>query len=221
MPEFLGGRISKLVTRLGTPASGTVASKVDTLHDTRLTATRAAKLDNVLSDAVWTGAKAAFLDAPISSVGGLPPGLNALKGVPTANADILTVEGAAVIPAGQLLQQSSTTVGVVTTLLEVTGTAGVIEFASLFQLANASNRDASARLLIDGVVVWESAASFWQTTADLNKGAVLVGAASHVYDYVTFGRVPFTDSFKIDFKITEAGGGTFTLGSRLRYYYTG
>ncbi len=49
------GKLAKLLTRLGTPASSDVASKIDTLHDTRLTAGRARKLDN--------------LDALISSVG--------------------------------------------------------------------------------------------------------------------------------------------------------
>lgn len=51
---LLSGKISRLLTRLGTPASGSVASKVDTLHDTRLTSARATKLDN--------------LDAPISGI---------------------------------------------------------------------------------------------------------------------------------------------------------
>ena len=57
MSILLSGKLSRLLARLGTPASSTVAAKVDTLHDSRLTATRAGYLDN-LTD----------LDAPISGI---------------------------------------------------------------------------------------------------------------------------------------------------------
>lgn len=63
-------QLADLLTRL----SATWAAKVDTLHDSRLTAGRAGYLDKLnlagkaTDDAVWTNAKAGYLDMAVSGV---------------------------------------------------------------------------------------------------------------------------------------------------------
>ena len=47
MSALLTGKVSRLIARLGTPASSTIAAKLDTLHDTRITSARAANLDKL------------------------------------------------------------------------------------------------------------------------------------------------------------------------------
>jgi hypothetical protein len=65
---LLTGKFSRLLIRLGLSASSDVATKLDTLHDSRLTAARAANLDK--------------LDAPISTVvvGGIRRAVQILSG---------------------------------------------------------------------------------------------------------------------------------------------
>jgi hypothetical protein len=108
-------------------------------------------------------------------------------------------------------------------VLEETAAEGVIEFLNVYQVANASDRDVQARLTIDGTVVWLSAANLWDATGDNEFGVSLVGMSLRsgtTIGSMTFGRVPFNTSFKLDFKKTENAAGTVEMGTRYRYYLT-
>ena len=105
-----------------------------------------------------------------------------------------------------------------TTVLEEAAAAGVIEFLSIYQVANASDRITQARLTIDGIVVWLSDANCWQTGGDNNSGVWLIGG-QFAGEY-QFSNVAFSASFKLDFQKTGGAGGV-EMGSGYLYHVTG
>ena len=216
------GRLAKINTNLGTPASSTVAAKIDELHDVRITAARAAKMDTMMSDAVWTAAKAAFVDKKISEVAQLPPKVGGLKGVANVYAGIAKVNDTAAAewnPIGIEFTDTDTDVGNYKVLLGYTG-SGYIEFMSVYQITNSSSKDLQAQLLIDGVQVWGSGAQAWQSSGDDNQGYCLVGALADVggtHQILSFGNIRFNTSFSLEWKQVEAGAVAITMGARARY----
>lgn len=195
------------------------SGKLATLLE-RITATRAGYLDaaissraaaaTALSTATWTNARAAKLD----QIGAIIPTTNGLKGRPVSNSGLLASVGSA--GASFLSTSGSTsTYDSWTNVLAVTG-AGVLEFLSVYATANASDRNAQARLSIDGNVVWTSDTDAWQTASDNNDGVYLVGSASPE----SLGNIRFASSFTLDFKKTENAAGTVTMATRYSYYLT-
>jgi hypothetical protein len=213
-PEIL----NRLVT-LTTNFTSTIAGRIDAAISTRASQTSVDTVDTVV-DSIKTTVDA-NLDAPISGIsGGLSPPITSGLVRLTANADLDAIRQA----AGKDLLNSNTeaqaTVSTWTTLVEVASGAGIIEFLDVWQEANASNMNVQARLSVDGNVVWTSATNAWQGTGDADQGFSLVGAADQSLDVVTFGILPFTTSFKLEFQITEASNSV-TMGTHYRYYVTG
>lgn len=146
---------------------------------------------------------------------GKPP--TELKGVPTTlptdnfpDADFDHVETATA---------SSSTYDQWTTVLEETAAEGVIELLTIHQTDNAANLNAQARLTIDGTVVWTSATNYWSADSATYLGAILVGVYSSAG--MSLGAVPFSSSFKLEFKITENVAGTVDMAAHHKYHLTG
>ena len=192
---------------------------------TRLTAARAAFLDAAITSRAsatdYTTARAAkldFLDAAISSIGDAPPTTNGLKG----RWDTAQTPPAAAPTGAQILQGaymsafadvSSSTYDLWTTLLNVTASSGVITWCSVYTNTNTSNLNTQARLSIDGNVVYTSSTTAWTGGDD---GDVLCLAGGWGIE-----SIPFSDSFLLEFKITENSAGTVDMRHRTRYHITG
>lgn len=182
-------------------------------------------LTSVESDVTTLLADVAALQASVTAleagVNGKPP--TELKGIPTtrtaADFDITELTGWIATTSA-----STSTYDSWTTVLEETSAEGVIQFLAVYQLTNASSRDTQARLSVDGTVVWTSASNFWAASTDNEEGAVLVGAytgTNSVASGVSLGALPFTTSFKLDFKKTENATGTVEVGAAFKYQLTG
>lgn len=154
-----------------------------------------------------------------AGVNGKPP--TELKGIPTTlpTSAIDTAELAWLASTSG----SSSTYDAWTTVLEETAAEGVIEFLLPYQVANAANLNTQARLSVDGTAVWTSSTTFWDATGDNNLGVPLVGmyVGAPGVARASLGTLPFTTSFKLEFKITENSAGTVEIGAFYKYYLTG
>ena len=203
------------------------SGKLATLLE-RVTAARAALFDNLSNlDATissrpagsdYTAARAAKLDnldALVSSSGLAVPILDGLKGRYTTAQTIPVGDRPYVYGwyAASQANASSSTYDVWTTLLNVTSSAGVITWCALQVDTNTANLNTQARLSIDGVVVYTSATNAW-SGGDDDDVLSLIGGYGHE-------TIPFTDSFHLQFKITENSAGTVSMNHRTRYHITG
>ena len=152
----------------------------------------------------------AALDTRITTleggVNGTPP--TVLYGRPTAAADLQVG-----INISRGIEKFPEDIADYNVWHEVVGQAatnpGVITFLSVLQTANASDRDAGARLTVDSVVVWATDDNFWQVTGDDSDGASLVGA--EIFGDGGFSALPFADSWSLEARKTENAAGTVTI----------
>ena len=149
-----------------------------------------------------------------AGVNGTPP--TSLVGRVTANADI---DANVNISPHATATATAPNNDVWVTVLEESSAAGIIEFLSLYQVANVSDRITQGRLSIDGVVVWLSDSNCWQTgSGDNNFGVWLIGG-QYAGEY-QFSNIPFSASFKLEFQKTGGAGGV-EMGSGYLYHLTG
>ena len=149
-----------------------------------------------------------------SGVNGTPP--TSLVGRVTANADL---DASVHLSPHAIATATAPTNDVWVTVLEESSAAGIIEFLSLYQVANVSDRITQGRLSIDGVVVWLSDSNCWQTgSGDNNFGVWLIGG-QYAGEY-QFSNIPFSASFKLEFQKT-GGAGSVEMGSGYLYHLTG
>lgn len=138
MIDLLSG-IPKQLNDLLVRLSSTWAAKIDTLHDSRLTAIRAAYLDNLnlsgkaLDDTVWTDTKAGHIDAAITSrLGSIKAiyrgGITLSAGTASATATITAVNTAKCIlmPLGSYCSASADVAG--TSRIELTNSTTVTAY---------------------------------------------------------------------------------------------
>ena len=154
-----------------------------------------------------------------AGVNGKPP--TSLKGIPTTRAT--TTLDTAELEWITQTTASETAFDTWKVILQETAAEGVIEFMTVHQVANASDRDVQARLTVDGTVVWLSSTTYWAAAADNADGAILVGSYSGATSIarIGLGQVPFATSFKLDFKKTENAAGTIEMGTFCKYHLTG
>lgn len=180
-------------------------------------------LTSVESDISTLQASVTALQASVTAleagVNGKPP--TELKGIPTTRPT--TTIDTAELGWYASTSASSSTFDAWTTILEETSAEGVLEFLTVHQVANTSSLDAQARLTVDGTVVWTSSTTFWSATGDNGDGVALVGSLSGGATNAIggLGAVPFTTSFKLEFKKTENAAGTVEIGALYKYYLTG
>jgi len=148
-----------------------------------------------------------------AGVNGTPP--TALYGRPTAPANIQTS-----IHLSKGAESFSEAISDYNVWHEVVGQAatnpGVITFLSVLQTANASDRNAGARLTVDSVVVWATDDDFWQVTADDSDGAALVGG--EIGGDGGFNALPFAESWSLEARKTENSAGSVTINAFARWH---
>jgi len=212
MWNVLLGPINAIKTILGTPASSTIAAKVDTLHDTRVTSARAGYLDllNTYLNSSVAGVLTAVQAIQLAKI----PMASGILNRPTTNAALQAIGTSGVLSKLTRADNSTTVYDTWTSLITITG-AGVINYLSILQQTggNSSSRDARARVKIDGVTVWESDANAWQAPADDLKGLTVIG------DFFSGGlaldQVPFLTGLVVEFKKTENSAGTVAMTAML------
>lgn len=202
-----------------------VPAKLKILTD-RLTAARAAKLDNLnttissraaastaLLNTVWTNAKATFLDVELTSRAS-QISLDALS-----DAQVLSIPPVQLVPATSdgtsLLRLSgvddtkafgrayapSLAANSWYTLINISG-AGVLNWFSVYE-SGVTNKAVSVRITIDGVTVLDMQGDY---TLAGNKGLVVVGVfGGAVYVAMALDFIPYRSSLKIEVKSTVSG----------------
>ena len=213
MIDFLLGVPGKLKT-LTDRLTSTWAAKLDTLHDSRLTATRAGYLDKLnlsgkaTDDAVWTSARAGYLDkvnidptrdAPIAADFPVPLTSGADTYAPYINNfDYRMVMGCV---------QATTTSTSLVDVVNITG-SGVLNFV----VAGASNSTLQIQVIIDGVTVADLTGTGSALYARVIVGAVI--GSTTVPTGITFDQIPFKSSLVIKHRNTS--GATTTTYYKLR-----
>jgi len=201
-----------------------VPGKLKTLID-RLTATRAANLDNLnatvgsravastaLLNTVWTSAKAAFLDVALSSRAS-QASLDTMAAAQILSAPPVqliprTVDGVTLESESQVSQtrsfgrkySPSLTIGTWYTLINISG-AGVLNWFSVYE-SHSTSKNVSIRITLDGVVCLDMASS---GNISNNSGHVAVGFFNGSNYAVAPDFIPYISSLKIEVKSNVAG----------------
>lgn len=181
-------------------------------------ATNTADIATNTADIATNTSAISALDARVTAledgVDGRPP--TSLKGRIISNANLT----GAVSGMDSLLTASAnaSTYDAWTTVLSETAKSGVIQHLSLWQTANTSDRDASARLTVDGTVVWATDANCWQVAADNNAGVGIV--AGEIGADSAWSSLPFNTGFSLQVKKTENAAGTVSFAAAYSYYLT-
>ena len=208
--------------------------------DTRLSATRAVKIDNLdttissrapsstaLSTSVWTNTRAGYLDTSISSrapastalstsvwTNARAAKLDQIAGVPSSivgKTVSQTATAFSVLPPGAATQLMLSAASSLTTALSVTG-AGYINYLGIRFPTTSSNLTVRVQLTIDGTVVLDESLSKNSSNYAYcyPVGVCRIGGN---YGMLTFEAVRFSSSFVVKY---QCGIGT----TRLAYTYT-
>lgn len=192
MINLLSGLLSAIKKAIGTPAGADLTTMIEDVVTNRLTATRAGYLDLINTN----------LDDKISSVAQKPPIASGLFGRAVSNAALFNISVTAPKDKFALNNASATAYDTWTSLITISG-SGQIGFLAIYQQpsGNASSRDAQARLVVDGLTVWQSDANAWQTPTDDSKGF-------YINEYAP---IPYKTSIVLEFKKTENAAGTVSM----------
>jgi hypothetical protein len=209
MIDFLLGVPGKLKTLIDL-LSATWAAKLDTLHDSRITAARAGYLDKLnlsgkaTDDAVWTNARAGYLDkvnidptrdAPIAANFPTPLTDGAGSNAPYINNfDYRMVMGCV---------QATTTSAALVDVVNITG-SGVLNFV----VTGSGGGYPQIQIIIDGVTVVDLTGTSSAATARVIVGAVFGSTTAPTG--ITFDQIPFKSSLVIRHRNTLSGSQTIT-----------
>jgi hypothetical protein len=210
MIDFLLGVPGKLKT-LTDRLTATWAAKLDTLHDSRLTATRAGYLDKLnlsgkaTDDAVWTNARAGYLDklnidptrdAPIATNFPTPLTSGAGANAPSMDTfDYRTVMGCV---------QATTTSATLVDAVNITG-SGVLNFVVTGTNSGGGGYP-QIQIIIDGVTIVDFTGASSPSSARVIVGGVV--GSSTVPTCITFDQIPFKSSLVIRHRNTSSNTTT-------------
>jgi hypothetical protein len=194
-----------------------------------------------LSNATWTNAKAAFLDAAISSRAAASTALSSATwtGTKAGYLDAAVSDAGLKVPSEILvppLYYSASPPGSIPSVsktqsitgnwldfISITGSSGVLSFINALCVANTGSENIQVRLVIDGVVVFSE--TVFTSSSDEDSSVTLVGGLSiglsptgGTAGFLAFEQMIFKTS--LSFSVKQTTVGSTTVKGFYRYYLT-
>ncbi len=188
------GKLKKLLTRLAPSgyAQTLTDARVSALDNLNATVSSRAPSSTALSSAMWTDAKAGYLDAAISS-SRIKPQANVIRDT-SVSTDTLGAFAHELEGYGAAYTAGALSAGVYSTLLDVTA-AGYLWMVITYRETSFANGTLSTRITTDGDA-WDVITDSASTTA--LAGHVAHGVASNGNTIIVPMMVRFSTSLKVE-----------------------